>query len=101
MHFDNTFWLQAKSNLFLINNCFFLLEELGKDSSLSSRKDAEHYRIEGSWFVDKVNKILESGRSKVAGSLSLTGCDAPTLGMDNSEYTEMCFFHQTPFVLFT
>ena len=40
---------QAKSNLFLINNCFYLLEELGQDAMMSSSApaDAEHYRIEG------------------------------------------------------
>lgn len=57
---------QAKSNLFLINNCFFLLEELGPDSSLARENadDPEHYRIEGSWFTDKVNKILDSEKQK-------------------------------------
>lgn len=50
VHLSWCFFLpQAKSNLFLINNCFFLLEELGQDAMMSNSApaDAEHYRIEG------------------------------------------------------
>jgi exocyst complex protein 7 len=56
---------QAKSNLFLLNNAFSLLEELGPDSSAAmNQNDKEQYRIEGSWFVDKVHKLMESEKSK-------------------------------------
>lgn len=63
---------QAKSNLFLLNNSFFLLEELGPSSeanigiSPEGEKDEEtdQYRIEGTWFVDKVKKLMESEKQK-------------------------------------
>jgi Exo70 exocyst complex subunit len=55
---------QAKSNLFMMNNAFYLLDELGPNSMDNIIPDAEHYRIEGSWFVDKVNKIMDSEKAK-------------------------------------
>ena len=55
----------AKSNLFLLNNAFYLLEELGPNSvSAAMNGDKEEYRIENSWFVDKVQKLMESEKSK-------------------------------------
>jgi exocyst complex component 7 len=56
---------QAKSNLFVLNNAFFLLEELGPDTqNRMAPDDKEQYRIEGTWFVDKVNKLMESEKYK-------------------------------------
>lgn len=56
---------QAKSNLFLLNNSFYLLEEIGPDSvSMKAAVDKESYRIEGSWFVDKVQKLMDSEKAK-------------------------------------
>ena len=48
----------------MINNAFFLLEELGPNSQQHGVSDAEMYRIEMSWFVDKINKLMESEKSK-------------------------------------
>ena len=58
---------QAKSNLFMMNNAFFVLGELGPDSQHAESKDSEHYRIEGTWFVDKINKIMEAEKAKYLG----------------------------------
>jgi exocyst complex component 7 len=48
----------------MMNNAFYLLEELGPNSMETLAKDAEHYRIEGSWFADKVNKIMDSEKAR-------------------------------------
>jgi exocyst complex component 7 len=79
---------QAKSNLFLINNCFFLLEELGHESSYmhNAPKDNEHYRIEGSWFIDKVNKILESEKTKYLGHWEILNTHLTAIGKDELEF---------------
>lgn len=79
---------QAKSNLFLINNCFYLLEELGQDNMMSSAApaDAEHYRIEGSWFIDKVNKILESEKTKYLGHWEVLNTHLTAIGKDELEF---------------
>jgi exocyst complex component 7 len=58
---------QAKSNLFMMNNAFFVLGELGPDSEHAQNKDPEHYRIEGTWFVDKVNKVMDAEKGKYLG----------------------------------
>lgn len=61
---------QAKSNLFLLNNAFFLKEKLSPEDDMMKQQhhqnpnDPEHYRIDGSWFIDKVDKLMESERSK-------------------------------------
>ena len=67
---------QARSNLFMLNNSFYLLEELGPSSKEPSvaeevnteekaAEDRELYRIDNSWFVDKINKLMDS--EKVRG----------------------------------
>jgi len=50
---------QARSNLFMLNNSFYLLEELGPNANTGPRDD-EFYRIDNSWFVDKINKLMDS-----------------------------------------
>ena len=56
---------QAKSNLFLLNNAFYLLEELGPNTQDGMvLEDKEQYRIFGTWFVDKVKKLMESEKNK-------------------------------------
>jgi exocyst complex protein 7 len=62
---------QARSNLFMLNNSFYLLEELGPSSKEpievasgneeeKQTEDKELYRIDNSWFVDKINKLMDS-----------------------------------------
>jgi exocyst complex component 7 len=58
---------QAKSNLFMMNNAFYILGELGPESAHAGNKDSEHYKIEGTWFVDKINKIMEAEKGKYLG----------------------------------
>jgi exocyst complex protein 7 len=49
----------------MINNSYYLLDELGPHNSDSHNPhDAELYRIESAWFVDKINKMMESEKSK-------------------------------------
>ena len=77
---------QAKSNLFMINNSFYLLEELGPNAMEAETKDAEHYRIEGSWFVDKVNKIMESEKGKYLGHWEALNTHLTAVGSGDLEY---------------
>lgn len=59
---------QARSNLFIINNSFYLLEELGPNSLPDGPHDSsEVYRIENTWFVDKINKLMDSEKAKYLG----------------------------------
>jgi exocyst complex protein 7 len=57
---------QARSNIFMINNSYYLLEELGPNSIAANAapEDVEHYRIDSSWFADKINKLMESEKTK-------------------------------------
>jgi hypothetical protein len=48
---------EAKSNLFMMNNAFYILEELGPHSLEGISHDSEYYRIQGTWFSDKVSKV--------------------------------------------
>jgi exocyst complex protein 7 len=58
---------QARSNLFMINNAFFLMENLGPSAEMEGTRDEEFYRIESSWFVDKVNKLMAAERENYMG----------------------------------
>uniref|UniRef100_A0A7S1GNU5 Exocyst subunit Exo70 family protein n=1 Tax=Cyclophora tenuis TaxID=216820 RepID=A0A7S1GNU5_CYCTE len=55
----------AKSNMFMINNTFYLLQQLRAPTSRELRKDdSEHYQLDGQWFEGKVNAIFESEKGK-------------------------------------
>jgi len=75
---------QAKSNLFMINNAFYILEELGPNSMVTA--DVDQYRIEGSWFVDKVNKIMESEKSKYLAHWEVLNAHLTAVGSDELEF---------------
>jgi exocyst complex component 7 len=73
---------QARSNLFMLNNSFYLLEELGPSSKElpvaeeinteeKAAEDRELYRIDNSWFVDKINKLMDSEKVRVLRALSI------------------------------
>jgi exocyst complex protein 7 len=70
----------------MINNAFYLLEELGPNAMDSGDEDAEHYRIEGSFFVDKINKIAESEKSKYLGHWEALNTHLTAVGQSDIEY---------------
>ena len=59
---------QAKAHIFMINNAFYLLEDLGPESEHNlahkDKSESDYYRINGSWFNDKVNKMMDSEKKK-------------------------------------
>jgi exocyst complex protein 7 len=59
---DNT----AKSHMFMINNTFYLLQQLGPDAAMyeTMPDDAEHYRMQGSWFENDVRKTFEAEKAR-------------------------------------
>jgi exocyst complex component 7 len=75
---------QAKSNLFMINNAHYLMETLG--NAEHDPRDAEHYRLEGSWFVDKINKIMESEKSKYLEHWEQLNTHLTAVGQGDLEY---------------
>lgn len=60
----------AKSTLFMMNNTFYLLEQLGASSRHKTKQlpdgeiDGDTFRIESSWFREKVGKIFEAEKTK-------------------------------------
>ena len=60
----------AKSTLFMMNNTFYLLEQLGATSRHKTKQlpdgeiDGDTFRIESPWFRDKVGKIFEAEKTK-------------------------------------
>ena len=60
----------AKSNLFLMNNTFYLIEQLeyNPDSPSHNRgqedQDGDLYRIDSPWFKEKVGKIFDVEKNK-------------------------------------
>jgi exocyst complex component 7 len=80
-------YLQAKSNLFMINNAFYLLEELGpKDDGQDQENDLEHYRIDGTWFADKIEKTTESEKTKYLGNWQVLNTHLTAVGDSEIEY---------------
>lgn len=63
-----------------------MLEELGPNAAIHVAQDAEHYRIEGSWFVDKVNKILESEKLKYLGHWEVLNTHLTAIGKEELEF---------------
>lgn len=56
--------VQAKSHLFMINNTFYLLELLAPNSEYQGSSEGENYRINESWFKQKMMKTFESEKLK-------------------------------------
>mmetsp|Transcript_11046 Transcript_11046/g.30532 ORF Transcript_11046/g.30532 Transcript_11046/m.30532 type:complete len:815 (-) Transcript_11046:29-2473(-) len=61
---------QAKAHIFMINNAYYLLEELGNEQhghhhdTKDPKTDSDVYKIHGTWFDDKVNKMMDSEKKK-------------------------------------
>jgi len=60
----------AKSTLFMMNNTFYLLEQLGATSRHKTKElpdgeiDGDTFRIDSPWFREKVGKIFEAEKTK-------------------------------------
>lgn len=52
----------AKGNLFMMNNTFYILELLGPTGD--EKADEENYRITAPWFKTKVSKIFENEKTR-------------------------------------
>jgi exocyst complex protein 7 len=77
-------FLQARSNMFMMNNTFYLRDELGPQAhDFHSRGD---FRIESSWFVDKVNKLFESEKNKYLGHWEVLNTHLTSVEHDELEY---------------
>eukprot|EP00566_Odontella_aurita_P004666 CAMPEP_0113594808 /NCGR_PEP_ID=MMETSP0015_2-20120614/39296_1 /TAXON_ID=2838 /ORGANISM="Odontella" /LENGTH=793 /DNA_ID=CAMNT_0000501873 /DNA_START=138 /DNA_END=2520 /DNA_ORIENTATION=+ /assembly_acc=CAM_ASM_000160 len=80
----------AKSNLFMMNNTFYLMEQLGSNSETpynfgDGEIDGELYRIESPWFKEKVGKIFESEKNKYLAHWE--GLNRHLTSVDKSELT--------------
>lgn len=79
----------AKSSLFMINNGFHLIEELKASSENDEEveeKDEETYTITGSWFVDKINKIMDSEKAKYLEHWEKLNTHLTAVGSGDLEY---------------
>mmetsp|Transcript_15238 Transcript_15238/g.29738 ORF Transcript_15238/g.29738 Transcript_15238/m.29738 type:complete len:849 (+) Transcript_15238:205-2751(+) len=54
---------QAKSNVFMMNNTFYLLELLGPVEGVEEQP-ADDCRIQAPWFTTKISKIFDSEKAK-------------------------------------
>lgn len=71
----------ARSAMFMMNNTFYLRDELGPKANLD-----EEFRIETSWFVDKVNKLFESEKGKYLGQWEALNTHLTSVEHDELEY---------------
>lgn len=74
----------ARSSMFMMNNTFYLRDELGPTEK--SIMNTEDFRIETSWFVDKVNKIFESEKGKYLGQWEALNTHLTSVEHDELEY---------------
>ena len=72
----------ARSSMFMMNNSFYLRDELGPKAEVLE----EDFRIESSWFVDKVNKLFESEKSKYLGQWEALNTHLTSVEHDELEY---------------
>jgi exocyst complex protein 7 len=77
---------QARSSMFMMNNTFYLRDELGPQAVAFNAADANQFRIESSWFVDKVNKLFESEKSKYLGHWEVLNTHLTSVEHDSLEY---------------
>lgn len=72
----------ARSSMFMMNNTFYLRDELGPKADIMD----EDFRIESSWFVDKVNKLFESEKGKYLGQWEALNTHLTSVEHDELEY---------------
>lgn len=65
-----------------MNNSFFLRDELGPKAEILD----EDFRIESSWFVDKINKLFESEKGKYLGQWEALNTHLTSVEHDELEY---------------
>ena len=70
--------------MMMMNNTFYLRDELGPRAHFS--EDPEEFRIESSWFVDKVNKLFESEKNKYLGHWEALNTHLTSVEHDELEY---------------
>lgn len=80
--------LQARSSMFMMNNTFYLRDELGPQAHAfnNSNSQAQEFRIESSWFVDKVNKLFESEKNKYLGHWEVLNTHLTSIEHDDLTY---------------
>jgi exocyst complex protein 7 len=72
--------------MFMMNNTFYLRDELGPQAHDFGAGTAEDFRIESSWFVDKVNKLFESEKNKYLGHWEVLCTHLTSVEHDELEY---------------
>lgn len=75
---------QARSSMFMMNNTFYLRDELGPQAQ--DYDAAATFRIENSWFVDKVNKLFETEKNKYLGHWEVLNTHLTSVEHDKMEY---------------
>ncbi len=75
---------QARSSMFMMNNTFYLRDELGPRAG--NVGVSGEYRIESSWFVDKVNKLFESEKNKYLGHWEVLNTHLTSVEHEDLEY---------------
>ena len=79
---------QAKSNMFMINNSFYLLEQLVTKSKKERNRndDGEYYQLDQKWFHGKVNTILESEKGKYLATWENINANLTSVDSNGLEY---------------
>mmetsp|Transcript_7407 Transcript_7407/g.18216 ORF Transcript_7407/g.18216 Transcript_7407/m.18216 type:complete len:797 (-) Transcript_7407:60-2450(-) len=80
----------ARSSMFMMNNTFYLRDALGPKANMNNTGGIrqENYSIEGSWFVDKVNKLFESEKGKYLGQWEALNTHLTSVEHDELEYAK-------------
>ena len=70
--------------MMMMNNTFYLRDELGPRAHFS--EDPEEFRIESSWFVDKVNKLFETEKIKYLALWEVLNTHLTTVDNEELEF---------------
>jgi len=82
---------QAKANMFIINNTFYLLQQLApkQDEAIAKKKgdvDSERYQLDRLWFEDKVKAIFASEKVKYLTHWELINVHLTSVDSSGLEY---------------
>jgi exocyst complex component 7 len=75
----------ARSSMFMMNNSFYLRDELGPKPDMIGMKK-EDFRIESGWYTDKINKLFESEKGKYLSLWSALNTHLTSVEHDELEY---------------
>eukprot|EP00546_Thalassionema_frauenfeldii_P000387 CAMPEP_0178936654 /NCGR_PEP_ID=MMETSP0786-20121207/25301_1 /TAXON_ID=186022 /ORGANISM="Thalassionema frauenfeldii, Strain CCMP 1798" /LENGTH=818 /DNA_ID=CAMNT_0020615097 /DNA_START=164 /DNA_END=2620 /DNA_ORIENTATION=- len=77
---------EAKSNMFMINNTYYLLKQLVPNQDEVDATDVETYTLDGDWFKEKLTAVFKSEKTKYLAHWEVLNAHLTSVENSSLEY---------------